>query len=94
MEEINFYVIGGQYHRYCYGGTKTLTAAKQLAAKHDEFWDNFGGWHRPRIYAASDCVLAETQFYGEQMVPAPYRLPVAEYDMTGRKWKKVENDLF
>lgn len=43
MKKENFYVIGGQYMRYCYGGTPTLLGAKRLANKSQEYWDNWPG---------------------------------------------------
>ena len=90
MKALNYYVIGGQYHFYCYGGSPSLRGAKLIAAKHDEHWDNWQGWHRPGIYAAEDCVLADTEFYGEQMVPKPGTFPVATYDMDLKRWKAAE----
>ena len=92
MKTINFYVIGGQYFQYCYGGSETLRGAKLLAAKHDEYWDNMQGWHRPRIYAAADCVLADTEFHGEQMIHKAEALPVAEYDMDRKTWRDPRVD--
>lgn len=84
--KINFYVIGGQYHRYNHGGTPTLLGAKRLAAKSDEHWDNWQGWHRPAIYRAEDCRLMNN-FYGEQMLPAEGANPVAVYNMTAHRWE-------
>lgn len=84
--KINFYVIGGQYAQYNYGGSETLRGAKLIAAKHDEYWDNWQGWHRPCIYAAEDCFLANTQFNGEQMIHKREAIPVAEYDMERKSW--------
>lgn len=86
MKTISYFVIGGQYAQYCYGGSETLRGAKQIAAKHDEYWDNWQGWHRPSIYAADDCVQAETQFHGEQMIHRPGAAPVAQYDMARKCW--------
>lgn len=86
MKTINYYVIGGQYEQYNYGGSETLRGAKQIAAKHEEYWDNWQGWHRPSIYAAEDCVLANTQFNGEQMIHKREALPVVEYDMNRKCW--------
>ena len=43
MKKINYYVIGGQYVSYCYGGTPTLIGAKRLASKSAEYWDNWQG---------------------------------------------------
>lgn len=53
-KENKFYVIGGQYESYCYGGRPTLIGAKRLANKNVEYWDNWQGWHKPRIYRADD----------------------------------------
>lgn len=88
-KNINYYIIGGQYEQYNYGGSETLRGAKQIAAKHDEYWDNWQGWHRPSIYAAKDCILANTQFFGEQMIHKPEALPVAVFDMERRRWISV-----
>lgn len=54
MKKNNYYVIGGQYETYCYGGTPTLLGAKRLATKNMEYWDNYQGWHKPSIYKAED----------------------------------------
>ena len=59
MKKDNFYVIGGQYESCCYGGAPTLIGAKRLANKNEEFWDNWQGWHTPRIYHADDTVEIE-----------------------------------
>ena len=83
---MSYFVIGGQYAQRCYGESRTLLGAKRLAARNDEYWDNWQGWHRPSIYAAEDCVLADTQFYGEQMIHKPGIWPIAVYDMDRRRW--------
>lgn len=49
-----YYVFGGQYEWYCYGGSDTLQEAKQLATKNMEYWDNWQGWHTPAIYLAEN----------------------------------------
>ena len=56
----NYYVIGGQYERYCCGGTPTLIGAKRLANKNKEYWDNWQGWHTPAIYRAEDTQVVES----------------------------------
>ena len=56
----NYYVIGGQYERYCYGGTPTLIGAKRLATKSKEYWDNWQGWHTPAIYRTEDTQVVES----------------------------------
>lgn len=86
MANINYYVIGGQYYQYNYGGSETLLGAKRLAEKNEEYWDNWQGWHRPAVYAAEDCYLANTQFHGEQMIHRPEAQPVAVYDMDRQRW--------
>lgn len=50
----NYYVIGGQYEYFCYGGAPTLIGAKRIANKNCEYWDNWQGFHTPKIYAAAD----------------------------------------
>ena len=54
MKRNNYYVIGGQYESYCYGGAPTLIGAKRLANKSKEYWDNWQGWHTPLVYHADD----------------------------------------
>ena len=71
----NFYVIGGQYAAYDYGGTPTLLGAKRLANKNEEYWDNWQGWHRPQIYRAEDVEVVEN-FYGTVHAPKTGALPV------------------
>lgn len=60
MKQNNYYVIGGQYETYCYGGTPTLIGAKRLANKHIEYWDNWQGKHKPFIYKAEDTILIKS----------------------------------
>lgn len=74
-KQINFYVIGGQYQSYCYGGTPTLLGAKRLANRSKEHWDNWQGWHTPKIYRAEDTREC-TNFYGEQRCPLDGVCPV------------------
>ena len=90
MKKINYYVIGGQYAAYCYGGTPTLTGAKRLASKSMEYWDNWAGWHVPRIYKAEDTCEC-TNFYGTSRCPIDGANPVAVayYSNAGRiVWEK------
>ncbi len=79
----NFYVIGGQYDSYNYGGAETLTGAKRKASQNVENWDNWQGRHTPVIYRAEDCEMQEN-FYGAQMLPKENAQPVARKD--GRRW--------
>lgn len=53
-DKIKYYVIGGQYIYHCYGGTPSIIGAKRLANKNAEYWDNWQGWHIPKIYRAED----------------------------------------
>lgn len=50
-----YQVIGGQYEQHWYGESDSLHGAKVIAGKHKEYWDNWQGWHTPKIYAAEDC---------------------------------------
>lgn len=76
MKKNNYYVIGGQYADYCYGGAPTLIGAKRLANKNREYHDNWGGWVTPSIYRAEDVEITEN-FYGETYRPKEYAEPVA-----------------
>ena len=80
MKKINYYVIGGQYEGYNHGGTHTLIGAKRLARKHQEYWDNWQGWHTPAIYAAEDCEERETAYGPRGILPTIDAMPVATYD--------------
>lgn len=76
MSKIKYYIIGGQYQSYCYGGTPTLLEAKRLAHKCAEYWDNWQGWHIPNIYRSEDTEEC-TNFYGDTRCPVNGALPVA-----------------
>lgn len=76
MKNKNFAIIGGQYAAYCYGFAPTLTGAKRLARKNLEYWDNWQGWHAPKIYKAED-VEKVSNFYGETYASSARALPVA-----------------
>lgn len=88
MKGNNYYVIGGQYQAFNHGGAATLTGAKRLAAKCEELWDNWQGFHVPEIYAAEDCVRAKN-FYGEQMIPKIGATPVAVWDDSEGRWQNA-----
>lgn len=85
MKNLNYYVIGGQYDYLCYGGAPTLTGAKRLANKSAEHWDNWQGWHIPRIYRAED-VQECNNFFGRGYCPKHGAEPVAiaYYSNSGR----------
>lgn len=82
MKKNNYYVIGGQYERICYGGTPTLIGAKRLATKNAEYWDNWQGWHKPQIYRAEDTevIVSNSRILtrdGEEIrVPKYYAEPI------------------
>lgn len=69
-------VIGGQYQSYFYGFAKTLLAAKRLATANEEYWDNWQGWHTPKIYKKED-VEPITNFYGDGYAPVYGASPVS-----------------
>ena len=57
-----YQVIGGQYEQHWYGESDSLRGAKIIATKNVEYWDNWQGWHKPRIYDSADVI--ETESYG------------------------------
>lgn len=76
MKKANqYYVIGGQYQSFCYGGAPTLIGAKRLANKSAEYWDNWQGWHTPGIYKAEDTEVVNN-FYGTTRAPKEFAMPV------------------
>lgn len=86
MKEIKYYVIGGQYADFNHGGAYTLEGAKRLATKYKEHWDNFYGWHKPRIFKANDCEIG-TNFFGENYYPKANAVPEASWNPYTRKWE-------
>ena len=68
-------VIGGQYRYHNYGEFDSLKAARSFATDHDEYWDNYQGWHVPCIY------LTETLTDGY-----PTADSVCVGQKIGRKW--------
>ena len=50
-----YQVIGGQYESHWYGESDSLRGAKIIAERNKEYWDNWKGWHKPKIYKAEDC---------------------------------------
>lgn len=87
MKKINYYVIGGQYEGYNYGGSKTLLGAKRLAGRSKEYWDNWQGWHTPAIYAAEDCEEITTRYGRSMMLPMFNAQPVAVYNEDAGRWE-------
>lgn len=75
-------MIGGQYESYCYGGTPTLIGVKRLATRNMEYWDNWQGWHKPKIYRAEDVKMITsvgriTSFDGSEIyVPIDGAIPI------------------
>lgn len=53
---MKYFVVGGQYHYRCYGSCDTIQAAKRLASKSEEYWDNWQGFHTPSIYTEDQIV--------------------------------------
>ena len=76
----NYVVIGGQYYYCSYGAYPTLIGAKRAAAKNAEYWDNWQGWHIPRIYRLEDTAEGDNGRY-----PIPGAEPVAVGYLQGDK---------
>ena len=91
MKNINYYVIGGQYAYYNYGGAKTLEGAKRLATSKIEYWDNHNGFKKPVIYRKEDCEEG-TNFYGTNQYPIYGTVPVAVWDERSKKWTGHESN--
>ena len=56
-----YQVIGGQYEYRFYGESDSLHGAKIIAGRNKEYWDNWQGWHKPRIYRAEDVTIIESR---------------------------------
>lgn len=91
-----YQVIGGQYESVWYGESDSLHGAKLIAAKRDEYWDNWQGWHRPSIYLAQN--VKEIESKGRILTPngVIIRAPIAEakykYDFKNKKWFDVSDE--
>lgn len=85
-KEIKYYVIGGQYEDYNYGGAATLLGAKRIATKNEEYWDNWQGWHKPSIFKAEDCELSNN-FYGRDYYPKANAVPEVSWNQYTKKWE-------
>lgn len=73
-----YQIIGGQYEYKFYGESDTLRGAKIIATKNAEYWDNWNGWHKPRIYRAED--VREIESNGRITTPdgVIIRVPIGE----------------
>lgn len=49
-----YQIIGGQYESKWYGESDSLRGAKCIATRNEEYWDNWQGWHCPKIFRAED----------------------------------------
>ena len=89
MKKNTYYVIGGQYESYYYGARPTLTGAKRLANKSAEYWDNWQGWHIPKIYRVEDVRECEN-FYGATfcLVEGAEPVAVAHYNSGRIVWEE------
>lgn len=78
-----YVVIGGQYMQRYYGITNTLRGAKRLASRNLEYWDNWQGFHVPKVYAIEDCTED-----GDQMFVHSWIQPVSvgSYHKGRIKW--------
>lgn len=78
-----YQVIGGQYESCWVGESDSIRGAKIIAGRNKEYWDNWQGWHTPRIYKAEDVEEIEsmgriTTFDGQTIrVPKMYAEPIA-----------------
>lgn len=64
--------------------------AKMIASKNEELWDNWEGWHKPKVFLAEDCEEAYGYRDGKIVrVPKPEARPVFFFD-NGR-WQTFFN---
>ena len=89
---MKYCVIGGQYEVAYYGSTQTLLAAKRLATKNIEYWDNWQGQHKPKIYRIEDTEEIETVgmiTYNDGLlirIPKMNAEPVSYWDNRAKRW--------
>lgn len=89
-----YQIIGGQYESHWYGESDSLHGAKCIAAKCEEYWDNWQGWRRPAIYAAEN--VTEIESVGRitsrdgQVIRVPSGPPAYVYDYESKTWNKFE----
>lgn len=69
-----YQVIGGQYESVWYGESDTLRGAKIIAGKHKEYWDNWQGWHTPKIYTAEN--VKEIESRGRVTTPDGWKIRI------------------
>ena len=81
-----YQIIGGQYFQVNYGETDSLLTAKRIATQHTEYWDNWQGWHKPKIFLSADCM--DRDAHGEPCGPyrKPDAQPVAVWDDRKNRW--------
>lgn len=56
-----YQIIGGQYESHWYGESDTLRGARCIATRNKEYWDNWQGWRKPKIYKAEDVAEIESR---------------------------------
>lgn len=88
-----FQIIGGQYESHFYGEADSLRGAKVIAARNEEYWDNWGGWKRPAIYRAED--VEEIESRGRITTPDGWKIRVPKAGTApaavwnGKKWEEA-----
>lgn len=83
----NFQVFGGQYESHYYGESDSLRGARLIASRNREYWDNWQGWHTPRIYLSAD--VREVESRGRITTPDGIiiRVPVSSVPFSVRDEK-------
>lgn len=83
-----YQVVGGQYYRINYGESDTLKGAMAIARKHEEYWDNHGGWHVPQIYRSEDCEPVTLENGNTMILPKMWAFAAAVFSYMEGKWVK------
>ena len=89
-----YVVIGGQYEPHYYGTFNSVKEAKRVADSHEEYWDNWNGFHVPKIYNYDDTEPYVTKgwitYYDgtEIRIPKAFVSPayVRNYESKWQKW--------
>lgn len=96
MKETKYCVIGGQYEIKYYGTFNTSREAKRRSTRNEEYWDNWQGWNKPRIYMYEDTEERITKgwiTYNDGCVirvPKAGAQPAYYWSYTQKRW--IEND--
>lgn len=88
IERMEYFVIGGQYEHLYYGSSMSLHGAKIMATQNMEYWDNWQGWNKPKIYDKNNVVKIITK--GRVLYPDGREIYVPIQNATFLYWDDVK----